>query len=63
MSHPVPRRALLLSALLVAVGAQAQDAPRLIEGQAFAGHMSVAGTELRLNGTGLRAVEIGRAHV
>ena len=56
MSHPIPRRALLLSALLVAVGAQAQDAPRLIEGQAFAGHMSVAGTELRLNGTGLRAV-------
>ena len=46
----------MLSALLVAAGAHAQDAARVLEGQTFAGRMLVAGAELRLNGIGLRAV-------
>jgi hypothetical protein len=50
------RRPLLCAALLLALGAQAQEAPLLVEGQAFARHLPVAGTELLLNGTGVRAV-------
>ena len=34
----------------------AQDAPRVVEGQAFARRVSLAGSELQLNGTGVRAV-------
>lgn len=34
----------------------AQDAPRVVEGQAFARRVTLAGTELQLNGTGVRAV-------
>lgn len=56
MLHPISRRALTLAALLAATGLRAQEATRVIEGQSFAGRMLVAGVELGLNGTGLRAV-------
>ena len=46
----------MLAALLAVTGVRAQDAARVIEGQTFASRMLVAGTELQLNGTGLRAV-------
>jgi hypothetical protein len=36
--------------------AVAQGAPRIVEGQAFAPQVTVAGTELQLNGTGVRGV-------
>ena len=36
--------------------AQAQDGPRVVEGQPFARRVALAGTELQLNGTGVRAV-------
>lgn len=50
------RRPLLCAALLLALGVQAQEAPLLVEGQPFARHVPVAGAELLLNGTGVRAV-------
>lgn len=51
------RRGLLLALLLASTApVRAQEAPRVIEGQTFAARAAVAGTELRLNGTGLRAV-------
>ena len=36
--------------------AQAQDGARVVEGQTFAGRVNLLNTELRLNGTGVRAV-------
>ncbi len=47
---------LLLASLAVPVGARAQDAPVVVEGQPFATRLVVAGSELLLNGTGVRAV-------
>ena len=37
-------------------GAQAQDGPRVVEGQPFARRVALGGSELQLNGTGVRAV-------
>ncbi len=50
----------LLLLMLVAVGgwpsaARAQDAPVMVEGQRFAPRVTMAGRELLLNGTGVRA--------
>lgn len=50
------RRHLLASALLLPVLARAQAAQVLVEGQPFASRVRVAGSELQLNGTGVRAV-------
>jgi len=36
--------------------AQGPDGARVVEGQAFAGHVKLGNTELQLNGTGVRAV-------
>ena len=36
--------------------AQAQDGPRVVEGQPFARRVALVDTELQLNGTGVRAV-------
>lgn len=47
--------ALLLS-LWPCVSSMAQEAPRMVEGQAFAKRAVVVGSELQLNGTGVRAV-------
>lgn len=47
--------ALLLS-LWPLVSSMAQEAPRVVEGQAFAKRAVVVGSELQLNGTGVRAV-------
>ena len=47
--------ALLLS-LWPLVSLMAQEAPRVVEGQAFAKRVVVGGSELQLNGTGVRAV-------
>ena len=40
----------------LAIPAHAAGGPRVVEGQAFARRAPVAGAELRLNGTGVRAV-------
>jgi Chalcone isomerase-like len=61
---PLTRRSLLwtlcvgLSLPLMGVGrtALAQEAPRVVEGQPFARRVQLAGSELQLNGTGVRAV-------
>lgn len=47
--------ALLLS-LWPWVSSMAQEAPRVVEGQAFAKRAVVVGSEVQLNGTGVRAV-------
>lgn len=57
--NPVRRRALLAAlcgAWLPMMAARAAEAPVLVEGQAFERRVRVGGTELRLNGTGVRAV-------
>ena len=53
-------KAVFLLLILVAAGqwpstARAQDAPVLVEGQRFTARTTVAGSELLLNGTGVRA--------
>ena len=53
---PVSRRRLLLAVAAVPWLARAQSAPLLVEGQPFERRVVVAGAELRLNGTGVRAV-------
>ncbi|MDP2006912.1 MAG: chalcone isomerase family protein [Rubrivivax sp.] len=56
---PLTRRPLLISfaALLLApVGLRAQESAVLVEGHTFDGRALVAGSELLLNGTGVRAV-------
>ncbi len=55
MKH-FPRLLACLPALGLCASVLAQGAPRIVEGQAFAPRVSVAGTELQLNGTGVRAV-------
>lgn len=52
----VSRRQLLIAALAVPGLARAQSGPVLVEGVAFERRVVVAGAELRLNGTGVRAV-------
>lgn len=47
---------LLLLSLCAAAPLHAQEGPRVVEGQAFARRVALAGTELQLNGTGVRAV-------
>ena len=54
---PLPRRSLFAAALLVITWpALAQNDAVLVEGQAFARRAKVAGQDLLLNGTGVRAV-------
>jgi hypothetical protein len=48
--------AALAMALALGPAAWAQDASRVVEGQAFARRVTLSGTELQLNGTGVRAV-------
>lgn len=55
MKH-YPRRLTWLLALCCCGAVWAQGAPRIVEGQAFARRVSVAGSELQLNGTGVRGV-------
>lgn len=50
------RRHLLAAALLLPALACARAAPVLVEGQPFAPRVRVAGAELQLNGTGVRAL-------
>lgn len=50
------RRQWLIAAVALPWLARAQTAPVLVEGQPFERRVTVAGTELRLNGTGVRAV-------
>ena len=50
-----PRLLTWLLALCCWSGVLAQGAPRIVEGQAFASRISLAGSELLLNGTGVRA--------
>jgi hypothetical protein len=52
----VARRRLLLACLLAPWAALGQDGPVRVAGQAFERHVHVAGTELVLNGTGVRGV-------
>ena len=56
MHAPPTRRALLLACLCLPWAAAAQDAPLLVEGQPFQRRVRLAGVELLLNGTGVRAV-------
>ena len=53
---PVTRRILLLAPLLLPALACAEPGPLYVEGQPFERRAVVAGAELRLNGTGVRAV-------
>jgi hypothetical protein len=46
----------LMLSLSAVAPVQAQEGPRVVEGQAFARRVVLAGTELQLNGTGVRAV-------
>ena len=55
MKH-FPRLSAWLLALCLGGEALAQGVPRIVEGQAFARSVSVAGSELQLNGTGVRGV-------
>jgi hypothetical protein len=56
----LPRRRWLLAALAIGLmptgWAQAERAPLLVEGEAFERQLRVAGVQLQLNGTGVRAV-------
>lgn len=56
-----------LTVWLLALGwwglAGAQGTPRIVEGQAFARQVTVAGTELQLNGTGVRGVAWFKGYV
>lgn len=54
--NPVFRLLMWLPALCLSGLALAQEAPRIVEGQAFAHRINLAGSELQLNGTGVRAV-------
>lgn len=57
MTHRYPsRRQWLLAALVLPGLPRAQGAPLMVEGQPFERQALVAGTALRLNGTGVRAV-------
>lgn len=59
LGHPAAalrRRALLLTLCLAPAASLAQGGPVMVEGQPFARHVTLAGSELRLNGTGVRAV-------
>ena len=58
---PLTRRSLLAGLLSAPALPWAQDGAVVVEGKAFARRVQVAGGELLLNGTGVRAV--GRAHV
>jgi hypothetical protein len=51
-----PRLLTWLLALCCCGVALAQNSPRIVEGQAFAQRISLAGKDLQLNGTGVRAV-------
>lgn len=53
---PMPRRIFLLACLMPALPLRAQQDGTVVEGQRFVGHARVAGSELVLNGTGVRAV-------
>ncbi len=53
---PSPRRHFLLICLLAALPWRAQAADVIVEGQHFDRHAQLAGRELVLNGTGVRAV-------
>lgn len=58
------RRALLLAAAALACGApRAQEAAVQLEGQTFAPRLQVAGSELLLNGAGVRAVAWFKGYV
>ena len=56
----LPRRRWLRAALAIGLmptgWAQAERAPLLVEGEAFERQLRVAGVQLQLNGTGVRAV-------
>ena len=52
----VLRLLMWLPALCLSGLALAQEAPSIVEGQAFARRINLAGSELQLNGTGVRAV-------
>lgn len=51
-----PRRRLLLAAAWVVAGGAQAAPPVVVEGYTFAGHATVGGHRLELNGVGLRAV-------
>jgi hypothetical protein len=57
------RRGLLLAGLAWCVGAQAQEPVVWVEGQPFARSARVAGSDLILNGTGVRAVAWFKGYV
>ena len=54
---------LFLAGAGLSVRAQAQDTPRMVEGQAFVQRLNLAGGDLRLNGTGVRAVAWFKGYV
>lgn len=56
MSTLTRRRLIFAAALLLPALARAQAGAVLVEGQPFASRVRVAGAELQLNGTGVRAV-------
>ena len=52
----IPRRTFLLACLMPALPLRAQPNGIVVEGQRFVGHVQIAGSDLVLNGTGVRAV-------